>query len=154
MPLCIAQSGDLDRCYRCLTHGRTDFERWCYSAPYKYKSRALVTQLHIFSIEVLLKTALCPSSPLFFPPFHVSSPHAPIWECRTSEGGQVVQWIRNAVTLVPLKSFSKSHLPSPSPSQYPPDWDSARHRKHGESDFDIFILWLKCHSGNISHAII
>ena len=47
MPLYIAQSGDLDRCYRCLTHWLTDWQTLKDSAtqlPIKYKSGALVTQ--------------------------------------------------------------------------------------------------------------
>ena len=35
MPLYNEQSGDLDRCYPCLTDSLRDFERYCYSAPYK-----------------------------------------------------------------------------------------------------------------------
>ena len=48
MPLYIAKSGYLDRCYRCLTdwltHWLTDFERfWATQLFIKYKSGALVT---------------------------------------------------------------------------------------------------------------
>ena len=40
------QSGDLDRCYRCLTDSLTTLKDRAthYSAPYKYKSGPLVTQ--------------------------------------------------------------------------------------------------------------
>ena len=39
MPFFIEESGDLVRCYQCLT----DFERYSYSAPYKSESGAFVT---------------------------------------------------------------------------------------------------------------
>ena len=54
MPLYIAQSGDLDRCYRCLTHSLTDSQTLKDNATQlliKYKSGALVTQ---YSFLVLL----------------------------------------------------------------------------------------------------
>ena len=44
MPLCIAQSGDLDRCYRCLTHLLTTLKDRATQLLIKYKSGALVTQ--------------------------------------------------------------------------------------------------------------
>ena len=47
MHLYIAQSGDLDRCHRCLTDGRTHSLTLKDSATQlliKYKSGALVTQ--------------------------------------------------------------------------------------------------------------
>ena len=50
MPLYIAQSGDLDRCHRCLTHSLT----WKDSATLlliKYKSGALVTQFKAFFVR-------------------------------------------------------------------------------------------------------
>ena len=43
MPLYIAQSGDLDRCYRCLTDWQTLKDR-ATQLLIKYKSGALVTQ--------------------------------------------------------------------------------------------------------------
>ena len=43
MPLYIAQSGDLDRCHRCLTHWQTLKYR-ATQLLMKYKSGALVTQ--------------------------------------------------------------------------------------------------------------
>ena len=43
MPLYIAQSGDLDRCYRCLTHSQT-LKDSATQLLIKYKSGALVTQ--------------------------------------------------------------------------------------------------------------
>ena len=43
MPLYIAESGDLDRCYRCLTDGQTVKNR-ATQLLIKYKSGALVTQ--------------------------------------------------------------------------------------------------------------
>ena len=47
MPLYIAQSGDLDRCYRCLTDSLTHSQRKDSATQLliKYKSGALVTQL-------------------------------------------------------------------------------------------------------------
>ena len=42
MPLYIAKSGDLDRCYRCLTHSQTKDS--ATQLLTKYKSGALVTQ--------------------------------------------------------------------------------------------------------------
>ena len=53
--LYIEQSEDLVRCYRCLMDSQTDFERYSYSAPHKYKSGALITQLRILLKQ---KTAL------------------------------------------------------------------------------------------------
>ena len=43
MPLYIAQIGDQDRCYRCLTHSQTLKDR-ATQLLIKYKSGALVTQ--------------------------------------------------------------------------------------------------------------
>ena len=43
MPLYIAKSGDLDRCYRCLTEGQTLKDRATQLLK-KYKSGALLTQ--------------------------------------------------------------------------------------------------------------
>ena len=43
MPLYIAQRGDLDRCYRCLTDGQTLKDR-ATQLLLKFKSGALVTQ--------------------------------------------------------------------------------------------------------------
>ena len=43
MPLYIEQSGDLDRCYRCLTDRQTLKDR-ATQLLIKYKSRALVMQ--------------------------------------------------------------------------------------------------------------
>ena len=49
MPLYIAKSGDLDRCYRCLTdsltHSLTTLKDRATQLLIKYKSGALVTQL-------------------------------------------------------------------------------------------------------------
>ena len=45
MPLYIAQSGDLDRCYRCLTDWLTTLKDRATQLLKKYKSGALVTQL-------------------------------------------------------------------------------------------------------------
>ena len=49
MPLYIAQSGDLDRCYRCLTDWLTDSQMKDRATQLliKYKSGALVTQWKI-----------------------------------------------------------------------------------------------------------
>ena len=48
MPLYIAKSGDLDRCYRCLTHSLTHslttLKDRATQLLIKYKSGALVTQ--------------------------------------------------------------------------------------------------------------
>ena len=46
MPLYIAKSGDLDRCYRCLTDSLTHSQRKDSATQLliKYKSGALVTQ--------------------------------------------------------------------------------------------------------------
>ena len=50
MPLYIAKSGDLDRCYRCLTdsltHSLTTLKDRATQLLIKYKSGALVTQLY------------------------------------------------------------------------------------------------------------
>ena len=45
MPLYIAQSGDLDMCYRCLTDSLTTLKDRATQLLIKYKSGALVTQL-------------------------------------------------------------------------------------------------------------
>ena len=49
MPLYIAKSGDLDRCYQCLTdsptHSLTTLKDRATQPLIKYKSGALVTQL-------------------------------------------------------------------------------------------------------------
>ena len=44
MPLYIEQSGDVDRCYRCLTDSQTLKDR-AIQLLIKYKSGALVTQI-------------------------------------------------------------------------------------------------------------
>ena len=44
MPLYIAQSGDLDRCYRCLTDRLTTLKDRATQLLIKYKSGSLVTQ--------------------------------------------------------------------------------------------------------------
>ena len=51
MPLYIAKSGDLDRCYRCLTDWQTTLKDRATQLLIKYKSGALVTQYgkHILS---------------------------------------------------------------------------------------------------------
>ena len=46
MPLYIAQSGDLDRCHRCLTDRLTTLKDRATQLLIKYKSGALVTQLN------------------------------------------------------------------------------------------------------------
>ena len=48
MPLYIAQSGDLDRCYRCLTDRLTTLKDRATQLLIKYKSGGLVTQWWIF----------------------------------------------------------------------------------------------------------
>ena len=55
MPLYIAKSGDLDRCYRCLTDSLTDSQRKDSATELliKYNSGALVTQIPIFFIASL-----------------------------------------------------------------------------------------------------
>ena len=52
MPLYIAQSGDLDRCYRCLTDSLTHSQMKDRATQLliKYKSGALVTQFPIPNI--------------------------------------------------------------------------------------------------------
>ena len=45
MPLYIAKSGDLDRCYRCLTDRLTTLKDRATQLLIKYKSGALVTQI-------------------------------------------------------------------------------------------------------------
>ena len=47
MPLYIAKSGDLDRCYRCLTHSLTTLKDRATQLLIKYKSGALVTQFNV-----------------------------------------------------------------------------------------------------------
>ena len=44
MPLYIAKSGDLDRCYRCLTDSLTTLKDRATQLLIKYKNGALVTQ--------------------------------------------------------------------------------------------------------------
>ena len=53
MPLYIAKSGDLDRCYRCLTDGQT-LKDSATQLLIKYKRGALVTKLNATDIETLL----------------------------------------------------------------------------------------------------
>ena len=57
MPLYIAKSGDLDRCYRCLTDRLTDSQSKDSATQLltKYKSGALVTQ---FQLTVTIKSLL------------------------------------------------------------------------------------------------
>ena len=59
MPLYIEQSGDLDRCYRCLTnsltHGQTLKDR-ATELLIKCKSGALVTQFKSFHVGVPLES--------------------------------------------------------------------------------------------------
>ena len=54
MPLYIAQSGDLDRCYRCLTDRLTDSQSKDSATQLltKYKSGALVTQWSYFLLAL------------------------------------------------------------------------------------------------------
>ena len=54
MPLYIAQSGDLGRCYRCLTDGLTDSAT---QLLIKYKSGALVTQCKSVAFQVPIHIA-------------------------------------------------------------------------------------------------
>ena len=61
MPLYIAKSGDLDRCYRCLTdsltHSLTTLKDRATQLLIKYKSGALVTQyLVLFIMKVYIYT--------------------------------------------------------------------------------------------------
>ena len=60
MPLYIAQSGDLDRCYRCLTHWLTHSQRKDRATQLliKYKSGALVTQYSATQLVQSLKFRL------------------------------------------------------------------------------------------------
>ena len=51
MPLYIAQSGDLDRCYRCLTDRLTTLKDRATQLLIKYKSGALVTQYHFVMFD-------------------------------------------------------------------------------------------------------
>ena len=63
MPLYIEQSGDLERCQRCLTHSQTTLKDSATQLLIKYKSGALVTQLmltftgnHFFILKVVKKS--------------------------------------------------------------------------------------------------
>ena len=58
MPLYIAKSGDLDRCYRCLTDWLTDSQRKDRATQLlkKYKSGALVTQLNFHFLIAAIAT--------------------------------------------------------------------------------------------------
>ena len=60
MPLYIAQSGDLDRCYRCLTDRLTTLKDSATQLLIKYKSGPLVTQLKFSCVakSVLLRPRL------------------------------------------------------------------------------------------------
>ena len=49
MPLYIAKSGDLDRCYRCLTHSH--LKDRATQLLIKYKSGALVTQYQTMRVD-------------------------------------------------------------------------------------------------------
>ena len=49
MPLYISQSGDLDRCYRCLTHSHLKDRATQFLI--KYKSGALVTQFRKYAFS-------------------------------------------------------------------------------------------------------
>ena len=62
MPLYIAKSGDLDRCYRCLTDSLTTLKDRATQLLIKYKSGALVAQLGLNNI----KTGLTIASPDIF----------------------------------------------------------------------------------------
>ena len=59
MLLYIAKSGDLDRCYRCLTDRLTTLKDRATQLLKKYKSGALVTQIIIIIIvtEIISKAA-------------------------------------------------------------------------------------------------
>ena len=48
MPLYIEHSGDLDRCYRCLTDSLTTLKDSATQLLIKYKSGDLVTQLALY----------------------------------------------------------------------------------------------------------
>ena len=67
MPLYIAQSGDLDRCYRCLTDSLTTKDR-ATQLLIKYKSGALVTQFMLWRETILLTS----SEETFFIQRHVN----------------------------------------------------------------------------------
>ena len=80
-------------------------------------------------------TSSCiPFQSYFLPPLEFSP--TPIWECRTSEGQQVTQWIRNVVA--PRLSL-KSLFPESPPflSQYWPDWATTGQK---ETFWRIFFL--------------
>ena len=63
MPLYIAKSGDLDRCYRCLTDWLTDSQCKDRATQLlkKYKSGALVTQLNLnlFLVDIFFSFDYC-----------------------------------------------------------------------------------------------
>ena len=64
MPLYIAQSGDLDRCYRCLTDWLTTLKDRATQLLIKYKSGALATQLvmprtKMVEVSVALTMKIC-----------------------------------------------------------------------------------------------
>ena len=66
MPLYIAKSGDLDRCYRCLTHSLTHWQTLKDSATQlltKNKSGALVTQQQV--IALVLSRFTCKGRNIF-----------------------------------------------------------------------------------------
>ena len=86
MPLYIAQSGNLDRCYRCLTQWLTDWlTDWqtlkdkATQLPLKYKSGALVTQLAYLFVDHLQRETECSNALLA--PFHLRPKSEPdvIW---------------------------------------------------------------------------
>ena len=63
MPLYIAKSGDLDRCYRCLTdsltHSLTTLKDSATQLLIKYKSGALVTQILMEEVRVDIESSVC-----------------------------------------------------------------------------------------------
>ena len=74
MPLYIAKSGDLDRCYRCLTDSQRKDR--ATQLLIKYKSGALVTQLHLIKIIIILvdfhgSNAIVPETHLINPVPHI-----------------------------------------------------------------------------------
>ena len=54
MPLYIEQSGDLERCQRCLTHSQTTLKDSATQLLIKYKSGALVTQKVLATLEQII----------------------------------------------------------------------------------------------------
>ena len=66
MPLYIAQSGDLDRCYRCLTDRLTTLKDRATQLLIEYKSGALVTQSWKPMCKAIRHTCSLSSSAVLF----------------------------------------------------------------------------------------